>query len=334
MKNVRLAVVLLLALGLSSICRAQDNQVYDFSISEQYLKSLADSGIQPVLHVHTDARTRRVHTLPSDCEIHMATTPDGPALGSLTKVVVEPPNVCKFPPPDTSPTSETQLREQIWPEYLDAHVIGKDCDVQGFPRIFTEHAQGHPDPANPNHVFEIHPALAITCGAGHISFASFLSYLPNMRAVLPSTASSCINDRELWVRYADGQYEFQEKGGRCGNFAVVEVSSLNSAWIHKIKGGHSAIARVSADGTSTATLKIYTLDGTQIDSWLADAMQNGVGSGRILLHGLFTYDYFSIVKAVRTTDGQWKHAGDWVKVDFPLALVVYGQAQSPPWSEE
>lgn len=335
MKTGRLLALQLLVIGILPIlCFAQDDQIYDFSISEEYLTQLAGNGIEPVLQVHVDARTKRVHTLGSDCEIHMATTPQAPALASFPKVVVEPPNVCKFPPPGVQVASETSLRDKIWPAYLDSHVMGKNCDVQGFPRIFTEHAEGAPDPANPNHVLEIHPALSIDCGGESLSFLSFLSYIPGMRAIKPSTAASCIKQRQLKVRYADGQYQFQEGGGQCGNFAIVELSNLNAAWIRKVKGGHSAIARVSADGASTATLKIYTLEGTKADSWLADAMQNGVGNARILVHGMFTYDYFSILKTVRTPDGQWTHPSGWEEVKFPLALVVFGKAQTPPWEEQ
>lgn len=335
MRKNRVTTVALLAMAiLPIVCAAQDNQIYDFSISEQYLAQLADSGIQPVLQVHMDARTKRVHTLDADCEIHIATTPQGPALGSLPSVIVEPPNVCKFPPPGAQVTSETVLRNKTWPAFLDSHVMDKSCEVQGFPRIFTEHAQGNPDPANPNHVLEIHPALSINCEGEQLSFSSFLTYIAGMRAIKPSTAASCISQRQLNVRYAAEQYEFQEGGGQCGNFAIVEISSLNTAWIRKIKGGHSAIARVTADGASTATLKIYTLDGTKMDSWLADAMQNGIGNNRILLHGMLTYDYFSILKAVRTMDGQWTRPSEWEVVKFPLALVVFGQAQTPPWKEQ
>lgn len=334
MRNIRVTAVALLALGIFPIvCAAQDDHVSDFSISEPYLTQLSESGIQPVVRVHMDARTKRVHQLAADCEIHIATTPEGPALGSFPNVVVEPPYVCKFPPPGTHAPSETALRDKIWPELLDSVVMGKDCEVQGFPRIFTEHAQGEPDPANPNHVFEIHPALSITCNDKQLLFLDFLTYVPRMRTIKPATAASCISQRKLTVRYADGQYEFQEDGGQCGNFAIVEVSSLKAAWIQKIKGGHSAIARVTADGASTATLKIYTLDGTKIDTWLTNVMKNGTGNDRVLLHGMFTYDYFSILKAVRTTDGQWTHPSEWKEVKFPLALVVFGQPQTPPWEE-
>src|SRR5215467_6166498 len=76
--------------------------------------------------------------------------------------------------------------------------------------------------------------------------------------------------RALSVRFKDGQYEFlQHAGTGCGNFAIVEVGALNPAWIRATTGGHSAIARVSADGTTRVSLKIYTLAGTAIDTWLA-----------------------------------------------------------------
>jgi len=335
MRNIRLkTAIFLVAFGLPIACLGQDNQIYDFSISEQYLAQLADAGIQPVLHVHMDARTKRVHTLDADCEIHIATTPEGPPLGSLPSVIVEPPNVCKFSPRGTHVASESELRNKTWPAYLDTHVMGKTCEVRGFPRIFTEHAQGDADPANPNHVLEIHPVLSIKCDGHQLSFSTFLTYIAGMRAIKPSTAASCINQRRLDVRYAEGLYQFREAGGQCGNFAIVEVSNLNAAWIRRIKGGHSAIARVTADGTSLETLKIYTLEGTKADSWLAVAMQNGIGNSRILLHGMFTYDYFSVLKVVRTTDGQWTHPSEWEEVKFPLAFVVFGQPDRPPWEEQ
>jgi hypothetical protein len=51
----------------------------------------------------------------------------------------------------------------------------------------------------------------------------------------------------MWVRHAaDAKaYEFSEDGGQCGNFAILELASLPPEWIQTVKGGHSAIARVS-----------------------------------------------------------------------------------------
>jgi len=324
-----------LVLAFSAPSRAQA-ETYDFAISEAFLKQLAEgSTIQPVLKVRMNARTRRVHTLADDCEIHMAATPQGLELGWPPDIVVEPPNLCKFPPVGTKgKPSEKKLREEIWPKHLDDKVMGKTCDVKGFPRIFTEHAQGAGDPANPNHVFEVHPALSITCEGEEVSFASFLTYFPGMRAVKPATAVSCIDRRKLEVRYEDGQYVFREDGGQCGNFAIVEVGSVNPDWIRKIDGGHSAIARVSPDGKSRTTLKIYTLSGSDADKWLAEVKKQGQGSERRFLHGMFTYDYYSIVKSIRTRDGNWLKPDQWTQVEFPLAFVVFGAAQSAPWEEE
>jgi hypothetical protein len=113
----------------------------------------------------------------------------------------------------------------------------------------------------------------------------------------------------------------------------VEVGNLNAAWIKAVKGGHSAIARISADGKSRATLKIYTLAGSKADDRLANFSQTGTGNARLLLHGLFTYDYFSILRAIEGSDGNLTRPDTWKKVSFPLAFVVFGDTDTVPWEE-
>lgn len=329
MNKVLCAVSMILALA-APLAMAQED-TYDFSVSETYLTQLSKDGILPTIQVHVDARTKKVHLLAADCEIHMATTPKG-ELASPPSVVVEPPNVCKFAPPDTPTTTESRLRNVVWPNKLDDWVIGQDCEVTGFPRIFTEHAQGAGDPANPNHVLEIHPVLSIKCGSNQLDFTSYLVAIPGMRAVKPDTAASCISQRTLEVRYADGQYEFREAGGQCGNFAIVEVQNIKPDWIRKLKGGHSAIARVSADGQSITTLKIYTLEGTKADQWLGNIDPHA--NARLLLHGMFTYDYFSIIRSIESSDGSLGKPADWTPVKHPLAFVVFGPTDTVPWTED
>jgi hypothetical protein len=216
---------------------------FDFAISESFLKMLADGKtIQPTLKIQLIARTGRgVHTLAKDCEIHIAGIPDL-NLGYPNDIVVEPPNLCKFAPEGVEFKSETQLREIIWPEILDDKIMNKKCEVRGFIRIFTEHAQGSIDPANPNHVFEIHPALSIKAGTEILFFQDFLTAFEGMSHIKPTTTASCIRDRKLDVRYnkAENRYEFRGEGGRCGNFAIIEVSNVRKEWIRSLDGGHSA----------------------------------------------------------------------------------------------
>jgi hypothetical protein len=332
MKGKRILATMLLALvALPCSITAQDNEEYDFAISKGFLAKLVGDGIEPTVSVKMNSRTKRVHTLANDCEIHMAATPQQWSPGNPPDIVVEPPNVCKFPPPGARRNASATTS---WPLFLDTHVMGKTCAVKGFPRIFTEHAQGKPDPANPNHVFELHPAVSINCDGSELSFSDFLVALPGMRAIKPATAASCIQSRKLEVRFADGEYQLREQGGQCGNFAIVEIGNLNPTWIREIKGGHSAIARVSADGMSQTTLKIYTLAGSTVDTWLAGVKQKGLGSARTLVHGMFTYDYFQIVKAVRSRDEEWTEPKDWTRVEFPLALVLFGETETVPWEEQ
>src|SRR5262249_50613812 len=146
--------------------------------------------------------------------------------------------------------------------------------VTGYPRIFTEHVtSGEAGTSNPNHVFELHPALKIARdGETPLDFVHALTAPAGLRHITPASAETCLTTRTLSVRFKDGQYEFLHQAGTgCGTFAIV-VGALNPVWIRATTGGHSAIARVSADGTTRVSLKIYTLAGTAIDTWLAGLM--------------------------------------------------------------
>jgi hypothetical protein len=317
--------------------RAQEAGPPDFTITKSFLLALdAQKTIQPVLDLHLDARTSKVHTLGNDCEIHIASTPEDD-LGSPNSVVVEPPNLCKFFPPGVeNPLSETKLRNEIWPDLLDEKVMDKDCKVKGFFRIFTEHASGDAKEANPNHVFEIHPAMSIIAGSDTLSFVKYLTVFDKMRKILPSTTLSCVTKRTLYVRFNsdDNQYEFREEGGRCGNFAIVEISNVNKDWVRTLNGGHAAIARVSVDGESSQTLKLYTLTSSEADDWIKGILDDSTQSNdRILLHGMITYDYYSIIQTLKDTDGQWKEPEEWEQIEYPIAFVVFGQTETIPWDE-
>jgi len=310
----------------TSAARAQD--VIDFAISESYLHSLADKNSVVVsLPVRFTHRTNSVHSLSADCEMHLAGKPIDQTLGAPNSIVVEPPNLCKF-------HSDTGLS---WPEVFDSQVMHRDCVATGFPRIFTEHAKNAGGGANPNHVFELHPATTIVCGDNTISFERYLTVFPHMRAIKPSSADDCVRTRSLSVRYNGDKerYEFIQDGGHhCGNFAVAEVGFVEPAWVHQINGGHTAIARVSLNGGSRTTLKIYTLEGSRADSWLAQVKDTGMGDQRTYLHGMLTYDYFSIVRTVRTKDGTWLKPTNWTPVKFPLAFVVFGMPNEAPWGDD
>jgi hypothetical protein len=324
---LRVITALTAAMILGGTIQARAQQPPDFAISDEYLRSLADGNtILVTIPVRLTHRTGSVHPLSKDCEMHLAGKPTEETLGFPESIVVEPPNLCKF----------KHDSGMSWPEVFDTKVLNRPCTVTGFPRIFTEHASGSEGGANPNHVFEIHPATEITCDNETVSFESYLTYFPGMRVIKPNSADDCVRDRAVSVRH-DGngnRYEFIESGGRfCGNFAIVEVGFVEPKWIQKIGGGHSAIARVSLNGSSRTTLKIYTIDGSEADSWLAQVKEDGMGDDRVYLHGMLTYDYFALMRAVRTQGGDWLNSEDWKPVEFPLALVVFGLPESAPWDE-
>ena len=314
-----------LALLLSTPTAAQSPP--DFILTEAFLHQLAQSSAaiidMPVVLTH---RTNSVHALASDCEMHLAGTSTGTALADPYSVVVEPPNLCKFAAPSGAP----------WGAEFDTKVINQNCVATGYPRIFTEHAaSGSAGGANPNHVLEIHPAIRLVCGPNLIDFTSNLTYFPGMRSIKPTSANDCVRNRTVSMRYvpADHDYEFLEEGGTCGNFAIAEVGYVQKKWIQAINGGHTAIARVSLDGESRTTLKLYTIAGTPADQWLALVKTNGLGPNRVYIHGMITYDYLSFVKAVRTKNGHWTNPTSWTKVDHPISLVLFGFPSEAPWGD-
>jgi hypothetical protein len=234
---------------------------------------------------------------------------------------LEPPNLCKQKPPALGK----------WEAWVDAKVKGQQCEVVGFPRIFTEHATGGQGDSNPDHVLEIHPALRMRCSisSADIDFRPFLKIHKGMRRMKDTTAASCFQGRELRVRKNAERYEFKQNGGgSCGNFAVVSIAFYKREWVHEINGGHSAIVRAFVGQEGPFTLKVYTLAGTEADQILVDAAV-GLNGSRLLVHGMITYDYFNILRAVRRPDRSWLPDAmlkTWTPVEFPVALVLFGES--------
>lgn len=293
-----------------------DNPDFAFAVNTSFLKSL-DAGrtILPTFNVTLGGHSR-IHPLGSDCEMHVAATlPDDKAFGFPSDLVIEPPNLCEIDP-SGSVSDETDG----WLAVFD-DLQGRNCRATGFPRIFTEHATGGAGASNPNHVFELHPATAISCDGEEHSFAKFVKIFPGMRAISSRTAASCIANRKLQVKSdSPDRYIFRESGGPCGNFAQIAIESVIPETVKAPGGGHSAIAHVTADGENSVTLKIYTLAGSDVDDWLSGT------PSPITLHGVITYDYFALIKALHPQGGDWKQITDWTEIPFPLAFVAFGES--------
>ncbi len=59
---------------------------------------------------------------------------------------------------------------------------------------------------------------------------------------------------------------------------------------------------------------------------LADMRAGLQVTRRLYFHGMLTYDYFSMIKALRAPDRvTWLDSPEWTPVPFPLAFVVFGE---------
>jgi hypothetical protein len=231
----------------------------NFAIKRQWLTDLrAQKTFLPKFRITMTDRSA-VHDSPDDCEMHLAGTLTDTVFGDPQPVVVEPPNLCKFKPCSTTPVTGTTSTKALWATKIDNTVLKKDCAVEGFPRVHTEHATGGGlGASNPRHVFEIHPATEIVCGSTDLPFVKLFRSFPDVRHISAASAHTCITQLKMWVRYhnedAEDQYEFfQDRPANCGNFVIVEVSSVPQEWIQATGGGQTAIGRVTANGNACAT---------------------------------------------------------------------------------
>jgi hypothetical protein len=329
--------------------RAQNEQVpsdVSFSLRRSFLQSLLTGGpnsrtvgarwkISLELGDHSG-----VHDLGGDCELHVAGRfPNNRIIADPAGLVAEPPNVCKARLPEIQQNGGI---EDAWQGYFDDHVTGKTCEVTGFPRIFTEHSTGgKAGSSNPDHVVEVHPAIGLDCGEGKLDFLSILKAYPGMRQISEKSARACIDERQLFVRQRGSgsaiRYEFLEKGakganGTCGNFAVVEAH-IGKEYLRTLTNGgdHVALGQVWIGEDGPFPLKIYTYKGTPEDGKITHLMDNAdtTATVEIQLHGLLTYDYFTIAQALQDPNRQWLNASalhDYKEISRPLAMVVFGEA--------
>ncbi len=110
---------------------------------------------------------------------------------------------------------------------------------------------------------------------------------------------------------------------------IVEATAINAEWIKTLPngGGHSALARVRVDDRGPYTVKLYSYPGSPGDVILANIAAGGDLPDHLHLHGMVTYDFFAITKAVQTSAARYtwlSNIPNWKQVAFPLALVLFG----------
>ena len=336
-----------LALALARALAAQPEPLpsdVSFSLKRSFLEELMTAGPDshsvgarwsPSLRM---GQHSKVHVIASDCELHVAAKlPNNRIVADPPGIVVEPPNICKRRVPIIRQTGGIAA---AWTSFFDNSVKNQTCDVTGFPRLFTEHASSGEGASNPFHVVEIHPAVSLDCGGTAVDFLPNLRVFPGMSRIKDNSVLVCLGTRKLYVRQrgsgAQIRYEFLEEGGRgsggsCGNFAVVDAH-ITKAYLRELSNGgdHVALARVFVGSTGPYPLKVYTYKGTAEDDSIAALIADPDSSAQLELplHGLFTYDYFTIVQALQDDQSQWlppTELRDYKEVRYPLALIIFGR---------
>jgi hypothetical protein len=301
-----------------------------FTMNPSFLTKMIElNTIQPTFSVRINAHGP-LHSLATDCEMHVAGTPQNVSLGNPSAIIVEFPNWCEFNPQGNLGDSFNTLKTK-WDTFATNNLDQKTCDVTGFLRIFTEHASSGGGATNPDHAYEYHPALSMKCGSNSFSFQDMLRASEGLRHISNGAASSCLSGRQLQVKFAHNRYEFFESGGgTCGNFVIVRVSSVNAAQSLTIDGGHYAVVKATANGQTTSGVGLYTLSGSPLDSWLANAISHGgIGSSTKVVHGVFTYNWQSIINSLKKPDGTLRRPTALTNIQPSLAIIAYGETTAP-----
>lgn len=299
--------------------------LFDFWLSEDLVRKLGSENTLMFPMNLTLTHRSALKSLSEDCEMHIVGEPEDPEdRAAPPAVVVEPPNLCVNDPPDGG----------SWGAFVNANLIDRECVVRGFPRIYDEHLVGSATVTNPHHMLEIHPALTIDCtgdGGGVLDATGFIAYHEGMREVLASSAATCFDTRLCVRRNAsESRYEFRvDRNRRCGNFVSYELSVFDEFIRELGTGGHSALTRVRPENRPFETLKIYTYPGTAADDLIHSFDESADPQHGTFLHGMMTFDYFSIVRTVRTREGVFLPLTNWTEVPFPLAMVVFGEKEDP-----
>lgn len=347
---VRLALPALLLLGTPvPILSAQDPLPSDvnFALTRSWLEDLLTGGpggrtvgVRWAAEMKMGERSG-VHGLADDCELHVAARlPNNRLIAAPRGLVIEPPNVCRRRVPQISQTGTIGA---AWTTYFDANVKDKTCTVTGFPRIFTEHsAGGGGSGSNPDHVVEVHPVTELRCGTDIIDFIPLIRIFAGMRKIQPNSARACLEDRTLQVRQRGSgdqiRYEFAEdgakgSGGSCGNFAVIDAHIGKDYLRETTNGGdYAALAQAWIGESGPYPIKVYAYKGTAVGDSIAALLANpdDLAELRFRVHGLFTYDYFTIAQSIQDDARHWLPADSlkvWKPVPKPLAFVIYGLAQ-------
>ena len=110
------AVVCLILIAAFRVAFAQE--AIDFSISKEYMQFLAIRGATQVgIKMHFNGRTKNVHALASDCEMHLAADSVDMDLGAPGAIVAE--------------AQSLQVQAAADPKASRGRVVRSLCDEQG-----------------------------------------------------------------------------------------------------------------------------------------------------------------------------------------------------------
>jgi len=309
------AAVLPLALALGLLLSVSAHADETLVMSRDALKIMAESAVVKLTAIAGPAGP--LHKREKDCEFHFVIEPVDPKWrGEPAAWVAEPPNVCLYNRKGQTRLSFSKLKTH-WGEWAEG-LKDERITAEGVPRIWFEHTSGGTSPANPDHVFEIHPATKITVGSRSIDFTKWIHDIPGFSGISDGTIEKILAKSGVEVEpRGTNQVEVTfDRPSRIGNFGRM-VIRLDLGAIKDVHGGSRTAGKVRVLGNDyDATFLSVT--GTNVDKRILDLKAKARGTKRtatLEVLGLFSLDPAAIWETL---------AAGRKEVKRPIQVILFG----------
>lgn len=298
--------------------RRRAAQAQEFSISLANLRDWAGRVVTTLDNVHIDGHSR-VHDPDKDCEIHFGA--HTPAFrGDPDGLVLEPMNACVEPFP-----GKDVHDDQDWIRFAD-QITNTDAIAAGVPRIWPEHLTGGGGPSNPNHAVELHPLTSLIAGGQTVDFSPDIFAGGFRGGVQEATALDILRNTSVSVRRNGDSTDISflfDSSNHIGNFTVLDLVVDRASIRDDGAGSFRLDGEVFIDDTTAVRVHVLTVKGSPIN----DEIQRIRAGHRPQVTVAQTLVLFSLSpeSLVAAAD---RSAGQPVKVDRPIQLILYGAPDS------
>ena len=287
-----------------------------FTIPLSNLRNWAETVIVTLDGVTVEGRSKDVHALTDDCELHFGAHASG-FQGEPDGLVLEPMNACVQPF-----FGKTEHSNADWKKFGD-DIKGKEVTVSGVPRIWPEHLTGGGDDSNPNHAVELHPLTSVVFAGKTFDFAPNVFAGDYVGGLGEESALKIVKRTTVSVTRNGDSVDISVRAGTTiGNFTVLEIVIDRASITSDRDGSFRMDGEVDVDDSTTVPVRIVTTVGSPINNEMKRIKSGRRASVSMKALVLFSLSPNSLLDAANQSNG------DEVAVERPIQLILFGPPNS------